>query len=136
MLGWSWATCTPPSPFLPRRPPRLESALPVRQHASAPLPCVRGFCDCQNVAVGWASSRNEPLSDREVHAGVLVWTADSAMGPIHRVTGHMAEEATTNDPHFAGCKAGNDLADQHAKLGALDHERPADFKGSSLGDVI
>eukprot|EP00959_Pyramimonas_sp_CCMP1952_P262681 5492694-Pyramimonas_sp.AAC.1 len=47
------------------------------------------------------------------------------MGPLHKVKGHMTEEAAFQDPHLARCKSGNDLADHRAKLGTLAHERPS-----------
>ncbi|CAK0844106.1 unnamed protein product [Prorocentrum cordatum] len=83
-----------------------------------------GFSDYQNVVQLWALPRPDQLSFRRVYAGVFVWAADSTMGHILKVEGHMTDEQASVDDHSKFCKAGSDLADHYAKLGALARERP------------
>eukprot|EP00959_Pyramimonas_sp_CCMP1952_P359121 7519386-Pyramimonas_sp.AAC.1 len=47
------------------------------------------------------------------------------MGPILKVKGHMTEDDVAGDDRLTFYKAGNDLADHYAKLGALAHEKPS-----------
>ena len=53
-----------------------------------------------------ALPRSERLSFRRLPAGMLVWTADSKMGPIYEVKGPMTNEQAASDPYLQFCKNG------------------------------
>ena len=92
------------------------------QNAVAPS---RGYSDCQNVVDLWAGSRAQHLAYNKCFYGMFGWTADSQMGPIHKVKGHLTAEQAEGDDFLTFSKIGNDLADHYAKLGALAHEKPS-----------